>query len=135
MSDLEKETSGHDDVSQYPEHILKIARERKYFGRMNDPVSSAYVKGPCGDDMEFYLVIYNRIIEDIRFYTEGCTATIVCGSVTAGLALGKSIDDALGISPKEVMSNLKGFPPDHRHCSILSVTAIYRAIADYLFKP
>jgi len=118
----------------YPEHIVELAKNPKHFGRMNDPTGGAYIKGPCGDEMEFYLVIKNRVIEEVKFYTEGCIATVVCGSLTAQLALGKSIDEALGISPKKVIEALNGLPEDHCHCSILAVSTLYRAIADYLLK-
>ena len=124
----------HDDKFLYTSQIVEMAKNPKHFGRMNDPTSSAYIKGPCGDEMEFYLVIKDNIVEDIKFYTEGCIATQVCGSVTADLALGKSIDDVLGIAPKQVIDLLNGLPKDHCHCSILAVSTLYKAIADYLLK-
>jgi len=118
----------------YPSQLVLMAKNPKHFGRMNDPTASAYLKGPCGDEMEFYLVIKNNIIEEIKFYTEGCTATSVCGFTTAQLALGKTIMDALGIAPKKVMGLLNGLPEQDRHCSILAVSTLYKAIADYLLK-
>ena len=104
------------------------------FGRMNDPVSSAYLKGPCGDEMEFYLVVEKNVITDIRYYTEGCEETRKCASAAASLAKGKTIDEALCISAGEIISNIKDIPNDHLHCSILAVSTLYRAIADYLLK-
>ncbi|MBU1854036.1 MAG: iron-sulfur cluster assembly scaffold protein [Candidatus Omnitrophica bacterium] len=125
----------HDeDISIYPEHIVNVAKDPKHFGRMNGPTSSAFIKGPCGDEMEFYLVIEDRIIKEVKFHTTGCIATIVCGSVAAQLALGKSIDEALSISPREIIGSLHGLPEEHSHCSILAVSTLYRAIADYLLK-
>ncbi|MBU1062308.1 MAG: iron-sulfur cluster assembly scaffold protein [Candidatus Omnitrophica bacterium] len=125
----------HDeDISIYPEHIVNVAKDPKHFGRMNGPTSSAFIKGLCGDEMEFYLVIEDRIIKEVKFHTTGCIATIVCGSVAAQLALGKSIDEALSISPREIIESLHGLPEGHSHCSILAVSTLYRAIADYLLK-
>ena len=123
-----------EDITVYSEQITALAKNPKHFGRMSDPVSSAYIKGPCGDEIEFYLVIKDKVIEDVKFYTEGCIATIVCGSMTAQLALGKSINEALALSPKMVIKALNGLPEDHCHCSILAVSALYRAVADYLLK-
>lgn len=122
------------DTSTYPPALVDMANDPQHFGRMNDPVSSAYVKGPCGDDMEFYLVIEDNVITDIRFFTSGCIASRVCGSVTASLAIGQSAHQALGISAGKVINLLKGLPEDHRHCSILAVSTLYKAIADYLLK-
>ena len=122
------------DTAIYPEQIVALARNPKHFGRMNDSTSSGYVKGPCGDEMEFYLVIKDRVIREAKFYTQGCIATRVCGSITAELAAGKSIDQVLGISPQQVIAALHGLPQEHCHCSILAVSSLYRAIVDYLFK-
>lgn len=107
----------------------------KYFGRMNDPTSSAYLRGICGDEMEFYLVIEDGKIAEIKTYTQGCEFTKLCAQMTAYLAEGKTIMDALGISAGEVISALENLPEDNRHCAILAVSTLYRAIADYLLKP
>jgi len=123
-----------ENLAIYPEDIVALAKNTQHFGRMNDPTSAASIKGPCGDEMEFYLVIKDKIIEDIKFYTKGCIATKVCGAMTAQLASGKSINEALGVSPKKVIEALSGLPEDHCHCSILAVSTLYRAIADYLLK-
>ena len=106
----------------------------KYFGRLNDPISSAFIKGPCGDEMEFYLVIEDDRIQDIRFYTTGCEPTIMCAAVVSEKVINKTIYDALGISAKEVMDSLQALPDAHKHCSILAVSTFYRACADYLLK-
>jgi len=58
-----------------------------------------------------------------------------CGETTADLVEGKTLDEALAISPKQVKDKLPGLPLDHSHCSILAVTTLFRAIADYLLKP
>lgn len=123
-----------ENLSGYPEEVVSLINDKKYFGRMNDPVSSSYLKGPCGDAMEFYLVIEKGRITEIKYYTEGCHATRACAAMAAKLAEGKIIKEVLLISAGEVITRLKGLPEDHLHCSILSVSTLYRAIADYLLK-
>lgn len=127
----------HDSESSftgYPREVIDLINDQKYFGRMNDPVSSSYLKGPCGDAMEFYLVIEKNKITEIKYYTDGCQATRACAAMAAKLAEGKTIKEALLISAGEVIAKLKALPEDHLHCSILSVSTLYRAIADYLLK-
>ena len=109
-----------------------MTEDDKYFGRMNDPTSSAMITGPCGDSMEFYLVIKDEIIEDVKYYTEGCGNTRDCGSAVAGRLKGKQVIDALCISPGEIIKSGECQPEEGRHCAILAVTTLYRAIADYL---
>ena len=36
---------------------MKAQSDDPFFGRMNDPTGAAIVRGPCGDEMEFYLHI------------------------------------------------------------------------------
>jgi nitrogen fixation NifU-like protein len=116
------------------QELFDLLGEANFFGRMNDPTSSAYLKGPCGDSMEFYLFIQDGKIVDIRVYTEGCGYTRLCALMTANLAHGRKIDEALKISAGEIIARLKAIPEDHLHCSILAVSTLYRAIADYLLK-
>jgi len=123
-----------ESLANYPDDVLSLINNEKYYGRMNDPISSSFLKGPCGDEMEFYLVIENDKITEIKYYTEGCHATRACAAMAAKLAEGKTIKEALSISAGEVIARLKGLPEDHLHCSILSVSTLYRAIADYLLK-
>ncbi|MDD5562042.1 MAG: iron-sulfur cluster assembly scaffold protein [Candidatus Omnitrophica bacterium] len=126
--------NGEEGLAEYPQEVIDLINNQRYFGRMNDPVSSSYLKGPCGDAMEFYLVIEHGKITQIKYYTDGCQATGACASMVAKLAEGKLIKEALSISAGEVITKLKGLPEDHLHCSILSVSTLYRAIADYLLK-
>jgi len=126
--------SNKEESVGYPQEVTKLLNDLKFFGRMNDPTASSYLKGPCGDSMEFYLVIENKKITDIKYYTDGCGATRACAAMAAHMAYGKTVKEALAISAGEVIAKLKGLPEDHLHCSILSVSTLYRAIADYLLK-
>lgn len=128
---------GHDNegsISEYPDEVIDLMNNPKYYGRINDPTSSSYLKGPCGDAMEFYLVVDKDKIVEIKYFTDGCHATRACAAMAAKLAEGKTIKDALLVSAGEVIRRLKGLPEDHLHCSILSVSTLYRAIADYLLR-
>lgn len=57
-----------------------------------------------------------------------------CGAETARLAKGKSIVALLSISAGEIMENIHDLPVGHIHCSMLAVSAFYKAVADYLLK-
>ena len=105
------------------------------FGRMNDPTASAAIKGLCGDEMEFYLTIHAGQIEDVRYHTNGCGHTRMCGSSVARRAKGRTVMDALAISPREIIDAQECLPEEGKHCAILAVSTLYRAIADYLLMP
>jgi len=106
-----------------------------HFGRMNDPTSAAAVRGPCGEEMEFYLYIRAGIIEDVKYCTDGCQDTKACGAAVAERAQGRALMDALAISPRDIIDSEQSLSEEGRHCAILAVSTLYRAIADYLLKP
>jgi len=124
-----------EDVSVIAGNIVDIVKDNKYFGQMNDPSGSAYIKGICGDQMEFYIVVENNKIIDVKFHTDGCVYTTACGAMTCKLAMGKALQEALGISAGQIITELKVLPKSHVHCAILAVSTMYKAIADYLLKP
>jgi nitrogen fixation NifU-like protein len=105
-----------------------------FFGRMNDPTGSSLLVGVCGDAMEFYLYILGDRIVEAKYYTEGCEDTRQCGRLAAERATGKSVIDALAISPREIIDSLPSMSETGRHCAILAVSALHRAIADYLLR-
>ncbi len=106
-----------------------------FLGRMNDPTAAALITGPCGDTMEFYLVVEKDAISEVKFYTDGCSNTKSCGAAVARRAIGRKVTDALSISAGEIIRSGECEPLYGRHCAILAVSTLYRAIADYLLKP
>ncbi len=105
-----------------------------FLGRMNDPASAAVLKGPCGDAMEFYLLIENDIVKEVKYYTEGCGNTQDCVLAVARRAQGRTVTDARSISAGEIIRSGECRPEEGRHCAILAVSTLYRALADHLLK-
>ena len=96
------------------------------FGKVGNPV--------CGDLMEMYIKVENNIITDIKFKTFGCGSAIATSSMVTELAIGKTIDEALEITRKDVADELDGLPPQKMHCSNLAADALHAAIEDYKKK-
>jgi len=109
--------------------------EDPFFGRMNDPTAAATITGPCGDTMEVYLVVRDDIIQEIKYHTDGCVNTRSCGHAIAQRALSRNVTDALSISAGELIRSGECRPAEGRHCAILAVSTLYRAVADYLLAP
>lgn len=64
--------------------------------------------------------------------TDGCGTSIAAGSMTADLATGKEINEALTISEDVVLDALGGLPEDSKHCALLASNTLKEAIKDYL---
>jgi len=101
-----------------------------------DPnVGTGLVVAPaCGDVMRLQLKITDEgIIEDARFKTFGCGSAIASSSLVSEWVKGKTVDEALTISNKDVAREL-ALPPVKIHCSVLAEDAIKAAIDDFKKK-
>jgi NifU-like protein involved in Fe-S cluster formation len=106
-----------------------------FFGRMSQATSSCRIQGLCGDDMEFYLIIKDDIIEDVKYFTEkGCCNTRIAGRSVARKVIGKNIYDAISVNPSDIIKEEKGLTQEGHHCAILAVSTFYRSIATYWLK-
>lgn len=88
----------------------------------------------CGDIMRIYLKINDNIIEDVKFKTFGCGAAVATSSMVTEMVKGKTLEEALEISNKQVAEALDGLPPAKMHCSNLAADALHEAIKDYQAK-
>ncbi len=101
-----------------------------------DPnVGTGLVGAPaCGDVMRLQLKITDEgIIEDAKFKTFGCGSAIASSSLVTEWVKGKTVDEAMTISNKDVAREL-ALPPVKIHCSVLAEDAIKAAIADFKKK-
>ena len=85
----------------------------------------------CGDIMKMYLKIKDGKIEDAKFETFGCGSAIASSSMATEMIKGKSIEDALALTNKEVVDALGGLPAHKLHCSVLAEESIKAAVKDY----
>ncbi len=88
----------------------------------------------CGDIMKMYMTIKDNIIVDVKFQTFGCGAAVATSSMVTELIKGKSVEQALEITNKQVAEALDGLPPVKMHCSNLAESAVKAAIDDYKKK-
>ena len=104
------------------------------FKETKDPDGHAKVKGTCGDTMEMFIKVKNRKIVACSFLTDGCGATIACGSVATELALKKTFIEALAlVSGEAILKKLGGLPEGNVHCAFLAAETLRKALADSLY--
>ena len=85
----------------------------------------------CGDQMKMYLQIKDDKIVDLRWKTYGCASAIASTSALSELAKGKTLDEALSISAKDIDDFLGNLPKHKFHCSVLGHDALREAIEKY----
>ncbi len=104
-------------------------------GEMEDADAVGEVGNPtCGDLMYIYIKVKDNKIENISFQTFGCGAAIATSSMVTELAKGKTLDEAMEISRKDVADALDGLPPIKMHCSNLAADGLHEAIKKYKNK-
>ena len=122
----------------YSDKVIEHYENPRNVGTLDkeDPnVGTGLVGAPaCGDVMRLQLKITDEgIIEDAKFKTFGCGSAIASSSLVTEWVKGKTVDQAMTISNKDVAREL-ALPPVKIHCSVLAEDAIKAAIADYKKK-
>ena len=84
----------------------------------------------CGDIMKMYLKIKDGVI-DVKFETFGCGSAIASSSMATEMIKGKTIDEALAVTNRQVVEALGGLPAHKLHCSVLAEESIKSAIKNY----
>ncbi len=112
----------------YSNKVMTLAYEPLNVGEIDQPDGAAKVTGECGDSMQIHLRIAGETINKARFLTDGCGATLACGSAVTELAKGKTPWEASKIYPQTVVRYLDGLPASHLHCAVLSVQALREAL-------
>lgn len=88
----------------------------------------------CGDYLTLQIKVKDNRIEDIKFLVFGCTAAVASSSMTTVLAKGKTLEEALLITDKDIADALDGLPEHKMHCSVLGASALKNTIKDYMIK-
>lgn len=119
----------------YTEEVIKHFLNPHNVGEISDADGIGEVgNARCGDIMKIFIKVENNVISDVKFKTFGCAAAIATSSVATDLVKGKSIDDALKVTNKQVIEILGGLPDIKVHCSLLAEQAIKAAISDYYLR-
>lgn len=122
----------------YTPQTMKHFRNPHNFGELKHPNGRGEAGNIiCGDIMSLYIEVKKdkkgkEVITAVKFKTYGCAAAIATSSVITDLAKGKSVEDALLLSKKDIIDTLHGLPPIKIHCSLLAIDALGEAIYQYL---
>ena len=115
----------------FSETVIEYAYNPRNIGKISDADGVGKMTGTCGDTMQISIRVENGRIKESRFLTDGCGASIACGSMLTEMITGKTIGAALMINSDDLLRSLDGLPDEHVHCSVLAVNTLREAIQDY----
>jgi len=122
----------------YTEKVVEHFRHPHNMGKLANYSAVGRVGNVlCGDVMWLYIRVENdaqgrEILADVSWETFGCTAAIATSSMVSDLAKGKTLEEAIAITNRDVADELGGLPPIKMHCSGLAADALNEAIYEYL---
>ena len=122
-------------MALYNDIVMEHFLNPKNVGEMQNPDGTGVYGSPvCGDMMQIQIKVENDVITDAKFKTFGCGSAIASSSMATSMIIGKTVEEALEVTNKQIIDELGGLPPVKVHCSVLADRAIKNAIYDYAQK-
>ena len=119
-------------MALYTETVMDHFTHPRNVGEIPDADGVGEVgNAKCGDIMKMYLKIKDNRIEDAKFETFGCGSAIASSSMATELIKGKTIEEALAVTNKQVVDALGGLPAYKLHGSVLAEESIKAAVKNY----
>ena len=122
-------------ANMYNDKVMDHFMNPRNVGELEQPDGTGTYGSPvCGDMMQIQIKVEDDVITDAKFKTFGCGSAIASSSMATSMIIGKTVDEALAISNKQIIEELGGLPAVKVHCSVLADHAIKSAIYDYAQK-
>ena len=81
-----------------------------------------------GPYITLHFLVQNGRITKASWQSNGCPSSIACAAMTAQLAAGRTVQEALRLEPDDLVVILGGLPPGKAECCDWAVTALRDAL-------
>jgi len=112
----------------FSETLIDHFTNPRNVGSLSEPGVTVTVENPaCGDTLRLSVRFDGDRVQEARYQTRGCTASIAAGSALTEWLRGRNRQEMAGLKPEDMERELGGVPPSSRHVALLCVDAV-RAI-------
>jgi nitrogen fixation protein NifU and related proteins len=113
----------------YSEKVLEHFENPRNVGELADADGDARLEHPvCGDIMRITIKVADGRIEQIRFKSRGCVASIAAGSCLTEMVAGKPLSDARSLRREQLVEALGGLNNASIHASHLAIDVLAQAL-------
>lgn len=113
----------------YSEKVRKHFLEPHNVGPLEDATHVGAEGQPgLGNYAVMFLKVQDGRIVEAAFQTYGCVGAISCSCELTDMVTGKSAEEALQITPEQLIDSLGGLPLGKHHCAGLALGALRAAL-------
>jgi len=116
----------------YSDTVMDHFERPRNNGVLDGANAVGYMTNPvCGDTLLLMLRIGHDRIEDARWQSDGCAASIAASSLLSERIKGQPVEEAKRLTREAIVEALGGLPASKLHASVLAADALHHALQDY----
>jgi nitrogen fixation NifU-like protein len=113
----------------YSSTVLDHFEHPRNIGELLSPDAEARLEHPiCGDIMSLSVKLADGRIDQVRYRTRGCVASIAAGSCLTEMIQGKSLVEASALQRENLLEALGGLPNASIHATHLAMDVLAQVL-------
>lgn len=113
---------------KFADETFQYLRYSIHNGRMRNADAFACLTGESGESMELYLRFRNNGVEEASYVTDGGSASRLCGSCVAELAIGKTARQLLEMSAADILKRVQRAGEGVETSAVLVIETLHKAV-------
>ena len=119
-----------DSALEYNDTVLDHFRAPRNAGELPDANAVGEASNPAMQ-IRLMLRIDQGAIQQARFLTKGCPASIATSSVATEWLTGRALEEARAMTRQDLLEALGGLPRSKHHCPVLVEQALAAALRQH----
>ena len=109
----------------YSERLLDHFQNPRNVGTLDPPAVVVEVSNPiCGDILQLSAQAAGECVQQVRFKTRGCTASIAAGSALTELLQGRTFEEIAALQAADVEQAVGGLSNESKHAAVLAIEGV-----------